>query len=228
MKWSLTINGDEFEVKDVLEKLVKVLGDQTRLSESDSKYSPLREYLAEKRDAGETTLGLSLDEIQGIIGNELPNSAYEYDAFWRDRTRGIGMSIVQAGWQVQALERNKDNKIEKVGLQISARSTRTMREIEKEAILNALREAGGDKTKAAKQLEITPRTIRNKMVAYNLERTSSDTDEIGPSETLKEIEKETIVNALQETGGDGAKAAKLLGISLRELYYRMKQYGIER
>jgi len=171
VNWSLTINGDEFEVKDVLEKLVKVLGDQTRLSESDSKYSPLREYLAEKRDAGETTLELPLDEIQGIIGNELPNSAYEYDAFWRDRTRGVGASIVQAGWQIGTLERDENNKIKKVGLQISARQLiGTMAEIEKEAVINALQEAGGNKTEAAKRLGIPLRRLYQRVKQYGIER----------------------------------------------------------
>ena len=178
MNWSLTINGDEFEVKDVLEKLVKVISDQTKLRESDSKYSPFREYLVEKKDAGETTLELPLDEIQGIIGNELPNSAYEYDAFWRDRTRGVGESIVRAGWQIQTLERDENNKIKKVGLQISARQSRTIKEIEKEAIVNALQETGGDKTEAARQLGMPLRTFYRKMTDFNIKNESSNTESL--------------------------------------------------
>jgi len=168
MNWSLTINGDEFEVKDILEKIVKILSDQTKLHESDSKYSPLREYLLEKKDAGETLLELSLDRVQEIIGNELPNSAYEYDAFWRDRTRGVGESIVRAGWQIQTLERDENNRIKRIELQISSGSSRTVKEIEKEAIVNALQESEGNKTEAAKRLDMPLRTFYRMMKEYGI------------------------------------------------------------
>ena len=134
--------------------------------------------MVEKKDAGETTLELPLDEIQGIIGNELPNSAYEYDAFWRDRTRGVGESIVRAGWQIQTLERDENNKIKKVGLQISARQSRTIKEIEKEAIVNALQETGGDKTEAARQLGMPLRTFYRKMTDFNIKNESSNTESL--------------------------------------------------
>lgn len=48
---------------------------------------------------------------------------------------------------------------------------------------------------------------------------------------LKEVvelsEKEAILNALRETRGNREKAASLLGVSLRNLYYKMKKYGIK-
>ena len=119
MKWSLTVSGDESETKDVLERLVKAIGAYTKPeleSHSESKYSPLRRYLLQQKDAGETMLELSLDSIQEIIGDNLPNSAYEYDAFWRDRSRNIGISILQSGWQIKSLKRDSNNKITKVRL----------------------------------------------------------------------------------------------------------------
>ena len=47
---------------------------------------------------------------------------------------------------------------------------------------------------------------------------------------LKEVvelsEKEALLNALRETRGNRERAAKALGLSLRNLYYKMKKYGI--
>ena len=54
------------------------------------------------------------------------------------------------------------------------------------------------------------------------------TDEAAPYEEgmLKSLEMETIRKVLGETGGNRTKAAKLLGISLRTLQYRIKAYGL--
>jgi len=48
----------------------------------------------------------------------------------------------------------------------------------------------------------------------------------GKIKTLKELEKEHIANVLRSTGGNKSKAAKLLGISLRNLYRKIKRYGL--
>lgn len=47
----------------------------------------------------------------------------------------------------------------------------------------------------------------------------------GPK-TLQEIEREAIRSAIAETGGNKTKAAKLLGIGLRTLHRKVKEYGI--
>jgi transcriptional regulator with PAS, ATPase and Fis domain len=44
---------------------------------------------------------------------------------------------------------------------------------------------------------------------------------------LKAIEKEAIRNALLQTDGNRKRAAEILGISLRSLHYKIKEYGIE-
>ena len=46
-------------------------------------------------------------------------------------------------------------------------------------------------------------------------------------ELVKEYEKKIITMALKRTGGNRMKAAKLLGIGLRTLYYKMEKLGIE-
>ncbi len=47
------------------------------------------------------------------------------------------------------------------------------------------------------------------------------------NQDLKAIEKRAILDALKTTGGNKKKASQLLGISLRTLYYKIKEYGIE-
>jgi transcriptional regulator with PAS, ATPase and Fis domain len=43
---------------------------------------------------------------------------------------------------------------------------------------------------------------------------------------LKSTEKETIQRVISEVGGNRRKAAEILGISLRTLQYRIKEYGL--
>jgi len=44
--------------------------------------------------------------------------------------------------------------------------------------------------------------------------------------TLREQEREAILEALRRTGGNRTQAAKLLGISRRKLLYRLREYGV--
>jgi len=46
-------------------------------------------------------------------------------------------------------------------------------------------------------------------------------------EAISELEKRMIIDALKKTRGLQAKAAKLLGISERSIWYRMKKYSID-
>ena len=48
----------------------------------------------------------------------------------------------------------------------------------------------------------------------------------GPNLTLAEIEKSAILRALENNGGDRKLTAQKLGISLRKLQYRLKEYGL--
>ncbi len=43
---------------------------------------------------------------------------------------------------------------------------------------------------------------------------------------LKDLEKEAIIAALKKTGGHRKRTAELLGISIRSLQYKIKQYGL--
>jgi len=46
------------------------------------------------------------------------------------------------------------------------------------------------------------------------------------NKTLEELEKEAVVNALKNSGGNQAEAAKALGITQRQIGYKVKKYGI--
>ena len=43
---------------------------------------------------------------------------------------------------------------------------------------------------------------------------------------LKDLEKNHILKVLQSTSGNKTQAAKMLGISVRNLYRKMEQYGV--
>jgi len=48
-----------------------------------------------------------------------------------------------------------------------------------------------------------------------------------PAISLKDMERETITKALQQTGGNRTKAAVLLGITRKTLQNKIKEYGID-
>lgn len=55
----------------------------------------------------------------------------------------------------------------------------------------------------------------------------SDIGEKSLKDLVEEYEKKIILSALKQTGGDKVKAAKMLDISIRTLYYKMERYGID-
>ena len=48
-----------------------------------------------------------------------------------------------------------------------------------------------------------------------------------PGATLYEIEREAILKTLEMVSGSTARAAEVLGISVRKIQYRLKDYGAE-
>jgi two-component system response regulator HydG len=53
------------------------------------------------------------------------------------------------------------------------------------------------------------------------------TPQAPPAVSLKEMERETIIKTLQQTGGNRTKAAVLLGITRKTLQNKIKEYGID-
>jgi transcriptional regulator with PAS, ATPase and Fis domain len=58
----------------------------------------------------------------------------------------------------------------------------------------------------------------------NLERQGAPV--VSEGSILKVNERETIRKVLDESGGNRQQAARILGISLRTLQYRIKEYGL--
>jgi two-component system response regulator HydG len=48
-----------------------------------------------------------------------------------------------------------------------------------------------------------------------------------PGATMAEIERDAIIATLDAVGGNTAKAAKMLDVSVRKIQYRLREYGIE-
>jgi len=59
-------------------------------------------------------------------------------------------------------------------------------------------------------------------------RTSGTSESATRPPTLEELETRSIVQALQRTGGNRTRAARLLGVTRRTLGYRIQKYGLER
>ena len=49
-----------------------------------------------------------------------------------------------------------------------------------------------------------------------------------PSGTLKDMERQAVIRALEKAGGNRKEAARILGISLRNLQYKVKEYGLKK
>jgi DNA-binding NtrC family response regulator len=52
-------------------------------------------------------------------------------------------------------------------------------------------------------------------------------DDVDVRDTIADVEKAAIENALAAVGGNQTKAAKRLGLSRRALIYKMEKYGLK-
>lgn len=59
---------------------------------------------------------------------------------------------------------------------------------------------------------------------FALAAAEPDHEEVAGS--LEELERQTIIRVLNETGGDRARAAKRLGIGKTTIYRKLKTYGL--
>jgi Nif-specific regulatory protein len=64
-------------------------------------------------------------------------------------------------------------------------------------------------------------------VSLSIRRLKSPMGEASLGVNIQEIERSNILNALKKTGWVQAKAARLLGITPRQIGYKMKKYGLE-
>jgi two-component system nitrogen regulation response regulator GlnG len=116
--------------------------------------------------------------------------------------------------------------------------------VEEQLIHGALDHTGGDKLAAIKRLGVNPASFRSTAALELLdlqrveavsapdstETAASQTladDLIKPGMTMEEIEKEAIKRALTHTNGRRTDAAQILGLSVRTLQRRIKEFDLD-
>ncbi len=104
--------------------------------------------------------------------------------------------------------------------------------VESELVQHALRHTGGDKQDAIELLGVNPATFRSaaalELLDLDAHGTASTIDSlIQPGMTMDEIEKEAIRRALSQTAGRRTDAARILGLSVRTLQRKIKEYDLD-
>jgi hypothetical protein len=72
------------------------------------KYTPLENYLRDL-PASQREVTLGFEQIEGLLNNKLPSSAYEDQRWWEHETEGNHRntrSWSNAGWRVESLDVN--------------------------------------------------------------------------------------------------------------------------
>ena len=139
---------------------------------SKSKYYPLFEYLEQQPDTG--LLELSFDEIEEILGQELPASASNTRAWWANSQTTQGMAWQEANWLVDYPDFDNGVIIFR-----PARITYRVTPIRKSAgwsgkQVKALREyAGWSQQELANRLAVRQQTISDWEVGHHTARRST-------------------------------------------------------
>lgn len=72
-----------------------------------AKYDPLRAMLGTRAAKGETRVTLSFAEIEEVLGEPLPRSAREYQAWWANEAEGMHVQShawMGAGYRVEHVD----------------------------------------------------------------------------------------------------------------------------
>jgi DNA-binding NtrC family response regulator len=105
--------------------------------------------------------------------------------------------------------------------------------VESRLIQRALSYTGGDKLEAVKLLGVNPTSLRSNAALELLDlhpspgATEALDTLIRPGMTMEEIEKEAILRALKQTQGHRTEAAQLLGLSVRTLQRKIREYEFD-
>ena len=73
------------------------------------KYTPFENYLRDL-PASQKEVSLSFDQVEGILNNKLPSSAYEDQRWWEHETEGNHVNTrawANAGWKVESVDFNR-------------------------------------------------------------------------------------------------------------------------
>jgi DNA-binding NtrC family response regulator len=105
-------------------------------------------------------------------------------------------------------------------------------DVEERLIRRTLDHTGGDRVEAIKRLGANPTTFRSPAALGLLDldphgaSTAGGGNLIVPGMTMAAIEREALRRALRATGGHRAQAAELLGLSVRTLQRKIKEYDL--
>ena len=116
---------------------------------------------------------------------------------------------------------------------------RLLEDLERELIMQALAETGGMQVKAAGLLRIATNSIRHRIKKLGITARKPTANIFSPGAAsgqatfpldldrrLKELERELVMQALEEAEGVQVKAAELLHITEYSIWYRIKSLGI--
>jgi two-component system NtrC family response regulator len=87
-----------------------------------------------------------------------------------------------------------------------------------------VRELRSTVLRAARRCRGARLTVEDLPAALRADREGHPVGGLIPGGTLFEIERDAILRALEETGGSSTRAAERLGISVRKIQYRLKEY----
>jgi two-component system nitrogen regulation response regulator GlnG len=96
--------------------------------------------------------------------------------------------------------------------------------VEQRLVSAVLRDTEGDTDAALQRLGVPSRVIRSSGARQALHLPADGND---AGQTIAEMEKEAIRQALDQTGGHRNEAAQQLGISVRTLQRKIKEYGLQ-
>lgn len=90
------------------ERKIKKGNTMVNIISEKSKYYPLKQYLKNVQ------LTLSFDEIEKIIGEKLPQSAYQYREWWQDEGHYYSYAWIDAGWSLKSVDFGHSVTFEKI------------------------------------------------------------------------------------------------------------------
>ena len=73
-----------------------------------TKYYPLKKHLSQ------ATITLSFDEIEKILDDKLPESAYQYREWWQDKGHSHSYAWLEAGWSFKSVDFGNTVTFEKI------------------------------------------------------------------------------------------------------------------
>ncbi len=100
-----------------------------------------------------------------------------------------------------------------------------LKEVEKQAILDAMMELGGNVQLAAKWLRISTKTLYSKLAEYEWKHKKPKQSLPG---SIPDMEKKVIMETLVELNWNITEACKELGVGRATLYRKLRIYGFKR